>query len=73
MTKNTNTIQATIHISNRETYDTLGTLLLTAPNIAVRVSKVVIVMVALPAKYRWDNFISFSVLYLLASVASSMK
>ena len=44
----TNTIHINIQISSKEIYDTLGTLLRTDPNMAVRVSKVVIVIVTRP-------------------------
>ena len=50
ITKNTKTIHTNIHTSNKDTYETLGTLLLTAPNMAVRVSKVVMVIVNRPEK-----------------------
>ena len=48
MTMKTNTIHINIQISSKEIYDTLGTLLRTDPNMAVRVSKVVIVIVTRP-------------------------
>ena len=47
----TNTIHINIQISSKEIYETLGTLLRTDPNMAVRVSKVVIVIVTRPEIY----------------------
>ena len=54
MTMNTKTIHINIQISSKEMYDTRGTLLRTDPNIAVSVSKVVIVIVTRPAKI-WNK------------------